>query len=645
MSPDTPTSDFPLLALRLPPAAAPEGRHILTVALEDYFQVGAFNRFVQKDQWYRFESRLETSADKTLTLLDAHGAKATFFVLGWVARRFPHLVRRVADAGHEVAIKGYYHRSVRGMTPAEFADDCKRARDEVERASGRAAVGYRVADGWFAPEDLWALDVLAGLGFAYDSSLAPMGRDFAGQPLRRHLHRHEAGGRTLWEVPVSTARVLGVRVPIAGGNYLRQLPSALTRRAAAKWDASEASPLVAYFHVWELDHGQPRLAIGSWVTQKRHYRNLDEMPARLGALLAAYRFTSVADFLKLSTDLPAGRAPSAAVARAADGPPSDSWSVQDTLPGGPPPDATPLPRDAKPAPPLTIVVPVFNEEESVRFLSNTLGHVRDRLAADYEVRYLLVDDGSTDDTWARLLAAFDGRPGYALTRHPRNAGVAAAIMTGLRRADTELVASMDCDCSYDPLELRRMVPLLKPGVDVVTASPYHRRGAVRNVPRWRLALSKGATWMYRRILRQKLATYTSCFRVYRRSSVAGIVLTYGRYLGVAELLGRVDLTGGTIVEYPTTLEVRVLGRSKMKTARTVLGHLGLMAKLARARLLGTWARAHRDAVIKDVIVSHTESNAVLIRQHPTRPPGARDPADVRRMVVNPYRPPTDTVSP
>ena len=644
MSPDTPTSDFPALDLRLPPLPAPAvapvpgpqgpgGPHILTVALEDYFQVGAFNRFVQKDQWYRFESRLEAGTEKTLALLDAHGARATFFVLGWVARRFPHLVRRVADAGHEVAVKGYYHRNIRGMTPAEFAEDCRRARDEVQRASGQAAVGYRVADGWFGPEDLWALDVLAELGFAYDSSVAPMGRDFAGQPQRRHLHRHEAAGRGLWEVPVSTATVLGVRVPVAGGNYLRQLPQALSRRAAAKWHAEEPSPLVAYFHVWELDHGQPRLAIGSWLTQKRHYRNLDEMPTRLGALLSAYRFTSVADHLKLSTELPA-RTPAPAETAA------HAWAVQDTMPTtATPPHGTPRP-DGKPATPLTIVVPVFNEEESVRFLSNTLGHVRDRLAADYDVRYVLVDDGSTDDTWARLLAAFDGRPGYALAQHSRNQGVAAAIGTGLRRADTELVASMDCDCSYDPLELRHMVPLLKPGVDVVTASPYHRLGAVRNVPRWRLSLSKGATWMYRRILRQKLSTYTSCFRVYRRSSVAGINLTHGRYLGVAELLGRVDLSGGTIVEYPTTLEVRVLGRSKMKTARTVVGHLGLMAKLARARVLGTWVRAHRDAVIKDVIVSHTESNAVLIRQHPTRPTGPHDPADVRRMVVNPYRPPT-----
>ena len=640
MSPDAPTSDFPALALRLPPV--PGGKHILTVALEDYFQVGAFNQFVHKDQWYRFESRLEQSAEQTLALLDRHQAKATFFVLGWIARRFPELVRRVADAGHEVAIKGYYHRSVREMTPGEFEQDCLRAREEVEGAAGRAVVGYRVADGWLAPADLWALDVLAGLGFAYDSSVAPMGAAFAGDPARRflHQHRHEATGRALWEVPVSTARVLGVRVPIAGGNYLRQLPRGLTRRAAAEWVGAEPSPLVAYFHVWELDHGQPRLAIGSWLTQKRHYRNLDEMPERLGALLAAYPFTSVADYLQIPTDLLGGPAArTAGPAGAVDpGAVSHRWNPQDTMTGGQPQHSTPPPRDNRPVPPLTIVVPVFNEEESVRFLSNTLGHVRTRLARRYDVRYVVVDDGSTDDTWARLQAAFAGRPEYTLTQHPRNQGVAAAIMTGIRRAETEIVASMDCDCSYDPLELKKMMPLLRLGVDVVTASPYHPMGAVRNVPAWRLTLSKGATWLYRRILRQKLSTYTSCFRVYRRSSVAGINLTHGRFLGIAELLGRVDLTGGTIVEYPTTLEVRVLGRSKMKTVRTVVGHLGLMAKLARARLLGTWVRAHRDAVIKDVIVSHTENNPVLIRKHPTLPPPGAP--DVRRMVVNPYRPPS-----
>jgi polysaccharide deacetylase family protein (PEP-CTERM system associated) len=642
MSPDAPTADFDLLALRLPPATPAQRPHILTVALEDYFQVGAFNRFVQRNQWYRFEPRLEQSTAKLLELLAAHDARATVFVLGWVARRFPHLVRRVADAGHEVAVKGYYHRGIGDMTPEEFARDCVRARDAVEQATGRETVGYRLADGWLAPGDLWALDVLAGLGFAYDSSVAPIGGVFAGQPLRRHPHKHEAGGRTLWEVPVSTARVpwpVGPRVPVAGGNYLRQLPRWLTRRAAARWAATEPAPLVAYFHAWELDHGQPRLAIGSVFTQKRHYRNLKSMPARLAELLSAHKFTSVADYLKLSVG-PAPARPSSPTAAAGD---------QETLPPGTvfgEPESSPSaaqPAAGAKAVPLTVVVPLFNEEESVQFLSNTLAHVRTTLAPRYDVRFVLVDDGSTDDTWPRAEALFAGKPGFTLARHERNFGVAAAIMTGIRRAETEVVASMDCDCSYDPLELRHMVPLLAAGVDVVTASPYHPAGAVRNVPAWRLTLSKGAAWMYRRVLRTKLATYTSCFRVYRRSSVAAVSLTHDRYLGVAEMLGLIDLTGGTIVEYPTTLEVRVFGRSKMKTARTVVGHLGLMARLARARLLGTIVPPHRDAVIKDVIGAHHAHNAVLIRQHPPAPP-PRDPDDVRRAVVNPPRQPEATAA-
>jgi len=611
-----------------PSTVGANSAQILTIALEDYFQVGAFNRFVQKNQWYRFETRLEQTTETTLALLDRHRAKATFFVLGWVAKRFPALVRRIAEAGHEVAIKGYYHRSIRGMTPEEFEADCIRARDVVEQASGRPVIGYRLADGWFAPEDLWALDALAGLGFLYDSSIAPMGSDFTGQPFRSHIHQHEANGRTLIEVPISTAKILGVRIPVAGGNYLRQLPSFLTRRAAAAWVEREPSPLVAYFHAWELDPDQPRLAVGSWLTRKRHYRNLDKMEHRLADLLTRHRFTSVADYLNIDTYtlfVPLAPVPEA------DGEVT-VFPVQRNA-------DTPFPRRyEQPTIPISIVVPLFNENESIRFLWNTLDHVRKQLADKYDVTFLLIDDGSTDDTWNLLQQQFEDQPGIQLHQHSENLGVAAAIMTGLRKAQTEIVASMDCDCSYDPLELRHMIPLLQPGISVVTASPYHPEGRVRNVPKWRLTLSKGATWLYRRILHQKLFTYTSCFRVYRRSLVAGLQLSYGRYLGVAEMLGRIDLTGGTILEHPATLEVRVLGRSKMKTMRTIVGHLALMAKLARARISGKWMRAQRDQVIKEVIVSHTANKAVLIRNHPKLSPAVAD--DVRRFVVNPgSRPP------
>lgn len=555
------------------PPAEPR-RHILTVALEDYFQVGAFNRFVQRNQWYRFETRLERNTERVLALLARFDAKATFFTLGWVAAEFPELLRKVADAGHEVAVKGYYHRGIKDMTPEEFESDTLRAKAAAQAAAGRPVVGYRLADGWLGKDDLWALDALARAGFSYDSSIAPIRQAFADQPFRHTVHPHESHGRLLWEVPISTAKILGFRVPVAGGNYLRQLPRWLTRRAAAKWVDSHDAPLVAYFHTWELDPDQPRLAIGGTLTRLRHYRNLHRMEDRLAQLLSAYKFTSVADRLGLVSD------PGMVTF---DTPPNRAEYLTERIEVNVRPDA------AHERVPVSIVVPCFNEEDVLPYLANTLERVTHALT-EYDVRFILVDDGSTDCTWDGLNATFAGKPGFELVRHEVNLGVAAAIMTGIRAADTEIVCSMDCDCTYDPLELVNMIPLLKPGVDMVTASPYHPAGQVRNVPRWRLGLSRGASWLYRRVLPTKLHTYTSCFRVYRRSAVVDLPVKHGRFLGVAELLGRLDLAGGAIVEHPATLEVRMLGRSKIKTLRTIIGHLGLLTRFTAQRVRRWWTR-------------------------------------------------------
>lgn len=174
---------------------------------------------------------------------------------------------------------------------------------------------------------------------------------------------------------------------------------------------------------------------------------------------------------------------------------------------------------------------------------------------------------------------FGPLPDCDLIRHQQNQGVTAAIMTGIRHARTEIICSMDCDCIYDPHELAAMIPLLGEAVDMVTASPYHPQGMVQNVPRWRLSLSRGASFLYRRALHQKLATYTICFRVYRRSTVAQLNVREKGYLGIAEMLGLLDLSGGRIVEYPATLEARMLGYSKMKVLRTIGGHLSLLGRL------------------------------------------------------------------
>lgn len=593
-------------------------RHILTVALEDYFQVGAFNRFVQRNQWYRFETRLERNTERVLELLDRHKAGATFFALGWVAARFPKLLRRVADAGHEIAVKGYYHRGIREMTPEEFEADARRAKAAAEAATGRPVYGYRLADGWLGADDLWALDSLARAGFRYDSSIAPMRRAFADQPFRHVVHRHETEGSGLWEVPISTARVLGFRVPVAGGNYLRQLPGCLTRRAAARWVRDHDAPLVSYFHVWELDPDQPRLAIGGPLTRMRHYRNLHRMADRLGNLLATYRFTTAADALGLEVD-------SDTVSLDA----MPAWSKHDSDRIDSPFAETSRTSDRKP---VSVVVPCFNEEDVLPYLAKTLHRVGQALGARYDVRFILVDDASTDRTWDALNATFAGKPGFALARHDINRGVAAAILTGIRAADTDIVCSMDCDCTYDPLELANMIPLLKPGVDLVTASPYHPRGAVRNVPGWRLLLSRGASWLYRRVLRTKLHTYTSCFRVYRKAAVADLPVRNGRFLGIAEMLGRLDLAGGTIIEHPATLEVRMLGRSKIKTVRTILGHLGLIARLALARV-GRWFHrgaapvAAPPAIPSDGMTRSSSPSPSLLPS----PPGARSASAANRV--------------
>ena len=232
---------------------------------------------------------------------------------------------------------------------------------------------------------------------------------------------------------------------------------------------------------------------------------------------------------------------------------------------------------------VTIAAPCFNEEPALRYLRKRLRTAKQVLGKNYEVHLILVDDGSTDSTWRTMVELFRDEPNCTLLQHPTNLGVAATILTGIRKAETEIVCSIDCDCTYDPCELGKLVPMLTSGVDLVTGSPYHPLGRVLGVPRWRLALSKTASSLYRRVLRHKLYTYTSCFRVYRRSAILSLDLRENGFTGIAELIGKLDLQGFTIVECPTSLEARVQGASKMKIGRVLVGHLYLLSRLLAAR--------------------------------------------------------------
>ena len=308
-------------------------------------------------------------------------------------------------------------------------------------------------------------------------------------------------------------------------------------------------------------------------TRIRHYRNLRRMPRLLHEVFSAYQFTSVAQHLGLLAEpLPRADEPNAALSQRAPSagvPPSldSSGAAGGFSPKG-----------------VSVVVPCYNEIQSLGYLSKTLGSLTETFRKEYRFTFLFVDDCSTDATWTTLEELFSGRPEFVLLRHERNQGVAAAIQPGIRHAPDDIVCSIDCDCTYDPHELGEMIPLLEEGVALVTSSPYHPAGLVRNVPAWRLFLSKGLSRLYRIVLRQKLFTYTSCFRVYRRSAVAGLALRTPGYLGLTELVARLDLADHRVVEHPSTLEVRVLGVSKMKVIRNIIGHLRLLAGLLHQRL-------------------------------------------------------------
>jgi polysaccharide deacetylase family protein (PEP-CTERM system associated) len=561
--------------------------HILTVALEDYFQVGAFNRVIQRGQWYRFESRLERSTYRALDLLDRHQVKATFFILGWIAEQHPELVKEIARRGHEVANRGFFHRSISEMSPAEFRDDLKRSHEALEKASGQKVIGYRVAHQWLRPQDLWALDVLAEEGYQYDSSIVPMFHAFRSEPWRHVAHKHVYKDKTLWEFPLSTCSIAGFRIPIAGGNYFRQFPHALMRKLVAHSARTQETPFVMYFHVWELDRDQDVISAAPRLARLRHYRNLGKLEWVLADYLQQYRFQSIAQHLGIELETAPSTAPV------------------------PEPVTAPSVRLASGKTPVTIVIPCYNEELVLPYLANTLRSVSASMDAEYLLRFIFVDDDSSDGTWKSLQRLFGSSPDCSLIRHASNQGVSAAIQSGIAAAKTEIVCSMDCDCTYDPHEMKSMIHLLQENVDLVTASPYHPQGGVRNVPSWRLGLSRGASFLYRRTLGTPFFTYTSCFRVYRKSALSEIRTLHPGFLGIAETMGRLALRGSGIVEYPTTLEVRLLGRSKMKIVKTIIGHLSLLTRLLAIRMFG--GSAARKAAPPDLQPAKKNDPRPLVR--------------------------------
>lgn len=269
------------------------GRRIMnamTIDVEDYFHVSVFDGVVPRHQWDTLESRVCRNTDRILAIFDERQVRGTFFILGWVAERFPDLVRRIAWAGHEIASHGYAHRLVYDQMPAAFREDVRRAKALLEATTGMPVRGFRAPSYSITPRSLWALDVLIEEGYTYDTSIFPIHHDRYGIPLSaRHPYWiHRASGSIL-EIPGSTLRWNGMNLPIGGGGYFRLLPYAWTRWGISQLNRDEQRPAVFYLHPWEIDPDQPRLRT-STLGRLRHYGRLDQTEHRLRQLLSEFAF-------------------------------------------------------------------------------------------------------------------------------------------------------------------------------------------------------------------------------------------------------------------------------------------------------------------------------------------------------------------
>jgi polysaccharide deacetylase family protein (PEP-CTERM system associated) len=280
----------------------------LTIDVEDYYQVSAFASVVRFENWPSYESRVVRNTRRLLDILDEYGVKATFFVLGWEAEQRPGMVEEILKRGHEIGSHGYCHRLIYAMSPAECREDIGRSKACLERITGTAINGFRAASYSIVTRSLWCLDILIDLGFEYDSSIFPIRHDRYGIPgAERFLHVIQRPRGSIVEFPLSTARMFGLRIPVAGGGYLRFLPSRLIQRGIRRINDLERQAAIVYLHPWEIDPDQPRLP-GPLPSRLRHYTNLGGTEQKFRRLLEQFAFGPVREVLRAWNVTPEVRA-------------------------------------------------------------------------------------------------------------------------------------------------------------------------------------------------------------------------------------------------------------------------------------------------------------------------------------------------
>jgi polysaccharide deacetylase family protein (PEP-CTERM system associated) len=290
----------------------------MSVDVEDYFHVAALANSIDRAKWNDMEYRAEANTRLLLDLFDEFQLKSTFFVLGWVARRSPALIREIHDRGHEIASHGMSHKLVYNQTPEEFTAETRESKALLEDIIGARVLGYRASTYSITNRSLWALDILKEAGFVYDSSIFPIRHDLYGipdAPQSPALIATPKGARII-EFPMSTAPMFGTKLPVSGGGYFRLLPYWLTRAGLRKLNHELARPFIFYLHPWEVDPAQPRVRTG-WKSRLRHYTNLHRTEARLRRLIGEFKFAPVRKVLAMSELLPAELLPERIEARGA----------------------------------------------------------------------------------------------------------------------------------------------------------------------------------------------------------------------------------------------------------------------------------------------------------------------------------------
>lgn len=276
-----------------PTSPGPSITNALTIDVEDYFQVSAFAPYIARSDWERRECRVERNVDRILAMLGERDTKATFFTLGWIAQRYPQLVRRIATQGHEVASHGYGHERASDLSQQAFSADIESAKNILEDLTGTPVTGYRAPSFSIGSANLWAFDCLARAGYRYSSSIYPIRHDHYGMPdSPRFVHRINDA---LIEVPITTLRMFSRNLPSSGGGYFRLLPYAVSRWMLQRVNRQERESAIFYFHPWEIDVGQPRIAGIDNKTRFRHYLNIGRMEARLARLLGDFRWGRMDD--------------------------------------------------------------------------------------------------------------------------------------------------------------------------------------------------------------------------------------------------------------------------------------------------------------------------------------------------------------